>query len=399
MTWLYDLFITGSVAGSVLIIMVVATAGLLLGSLRIFGIGLGIAGVLFSGLLIGHLGAVVSPEVLEFARDFGLVLFVYAVGIQVGPSFLATFRRHGLPLNLVVIGSVIFSTILAAVISRVAKIEVPAAVGMLSGAVTNTPSLGAAQTALGDIPGVTREMSQLPGLGYAVSYPFGVLGPIFVILLSQPLFRKLRNNGTPVDTIMSDSAPSDSNSPSSMVGLVLPMVTGILLGVLVGALPVPIKGLPAPLRLGMAGGPLVVAIILGARGRFGPLDWRLSPAAGGLLRDFGVVIFLACVGLISGKRFVETLIMGDGLKWMGYSLVITSLPLVLIVLVTRYGLKKNYATTCGILAGSETNPAALAFGATHTHSDEVTLAYATVYPLTMVLRVLATQVFVLLLMR
>jgi AspT/YidE/YbjL antiporter-like protein len=398
MTWLYDLFRTGSVAGSVFIIMLVATAGLLFGSIRIAGIGLGIAGVLFSGLLAGHLGVVISPEVLEFARDFGLILFVYAVGIQVGPCFLATFRRQGLSLNLVVTGSVLLSTILAAIISRVAKIEVPVAVGMLSGAITNTPSLGAAQTALRDIPGVTAQVSQLPGLGYAVSYPFGVMGPILMMLISQPLFRKLKKGEVAAAPVIPSITTPRSGHPSA-IGLVLPIVLGLTLGILVGAIPVPIKGLPAPLRLGMAGGPLIVAIILGARGSIGSLNWRLSHAAGGLLRDFGVVIFLSCVGLISGKRFVETLVAGDGLKWMAFATIITALPLVFITLVSRYGLKTSYSTTCGILAGSETNPAALAFGATHKPSEEITLAYATVYPLTMVLRVLATQVFVLLLMR
>lgn len=377
----------------------VAAIGLLLGRLRVGAVSLGIAGVLFAGLAVAHLGAVVQPLVLEFTRDFGLVLFVYAVGIQVGPGFLASFRRNGLPLNLIAAASVLLSSLLAALISRTAHLEVPAAVGMLSGAVTNTPSLGAAQAALRDLPSYTEQTGLLPGLGYAVSYPFGVVGPILAMLLFEPLFRALKG-----DRVRRHAGEKKVNPPPPPVSTpnadqVLPIAVGLVFGVFVGSIPIPVHGLPAPLRLGLAGGPLIVAIMLGARGRLGPFDWRLRNDTAAFMRDFGVVLFLACVGLISGARFVETLVAGDGVKWMALAAIITFVPLIMVATLARFGVHASFPMTCGLLSGSTTNPAALAFGLAHVKSNEVTLTYATIYPLTMVLRVLATQLFVLLLMR
>jgi putative transport protein len=177
------------------------------------------------------------------------------------------------------------------------------------------------------------------------------------------------------------------------------MFLGIALGVVVGSIPLPVRGLPAPLRLGLAGGPLVVAIALSARARIGPLTWRMSPEASTLLRDVGIALFLSCVGLIAGRRLVETLTVGDGVRWMAWATLITLTPMILAAVAARGLLKADYASTCGLMAGSMTDPAALAFSWSVTKSDATMMAYATVYPLTMVLRVLSTQVFVLLLTR
>jgi AspT/YidE/YbjL antiporter-like protein len=406
MDWLVDLFTTGSVPGSVLLIALVAALGLAIGSVRVRGASLGIAGVLFAGLLLGHLGVVVEPVVLEFARDFGLVLFVYAIGVAVGPGFFAPLRRHGIGLNLISVGNVVLGSVLAALVGRIAQTGTPVAVGILAGASTNTPSLGAAQTALRDIPGYTEQLGQLPALGYAVSYPFGVVGVILAMLLARPLFRGSERKGAGLlDTVSADGTGSDSDgrevSPEAdRPGQVqvMPIFIGIGLGVLIGSIPVPVQGLPAPLRLGLAGGPLVVAILLSARERIGPFTWRTPAALHEPLRDIGIVMFLACVGIIAGRRFVETIAVGDGLRWMAWGTAVTFIPTFSVALVGRAFFKGGYPSTCGLMAGCTTNPVALAFAATSTQAEAVTLAYATVYPLTMVLRVLSTQLFVLLLM-
>jgi putative transport protein len=176
---------------------------------------------------------------------------------------------------------------------------------------------------------------------------------------------------------------------------VLPIFLGISLGVLLGSVPVPVRGLPAPLKLGLAGGPLVVATALSAAGRIGPLSWHLPERANLLLREVGIVLFLACVGIRSGDRFLETLVAGDGLEWMAWATLITFVPVVLAAVIATVFLQQSYPTVCGMLAGSMTDPPALAFAAAMTGSTETTLAYATVYPLTMVLRVLSAQLIVL----
>ena len=189
MSWLVELFSGESVATSVLILSVVAAVGIALGSLRVYGISLGIAGVLFSGLFFSHFGFHINAHVLEFAREFGLILFVYTIGLQVGPGFISSLRRDGLPLNLMAAGIVILGAIIAILISMLGGVEMPVAVGLFSGATTNTPSLAAAQSALADVSGYTDEMGKLPGLGYAVAYPFGIMGIIITMLLARVAFR------------------------------------------------------------------------------------------------------------------------------------------------------------------------------------------------------------------
>ena len=179
---------------------------------------------------------------------------------------------------------------------------------------------------------------------------------------------------------------------------IMPIFIGIALGVLLGSLPLALPGMPAPLKLGLAGGPLVVAIVLARLGHIGPLVWFMPPAANHVLREIGIVLFLAVVGLKSGGRFVETLVDGDGLMWMGYGVLITLIPLLVIGFVARLWKKLNYLTVCGLLAGSMTDPPALAFANAIAPSGASSLAYATVYPLVMCLRILAPQIMVLLLM-
>lgn len=558
--WLVALLKTSSVAQAVIVLSVVAATGLALGSVKVARIGLGIAGVLFSGLIIGHFLArwniKLDDQVLEFSREFGLILFVYTIGVQVGPGFLASLRREGLPLNIMAASIVLLGAGVAVALHFVFGVEIPVVMGMLSGATTNTPSLAAAQQALKDVPGVTEEMLKLPGLGYAVCYPFGIMGIILTMLLIKRFFNinpqteadtlakihasgnppvstlnlevrnpslvglplsrvpTLTNSGVVVSRVMQNGqtevarsdtvlqlgdvlhavgtrerleelkvvigdeskvdlklTPSDIlsrrvlvtrsaalgktiselnlqerfgvnvtrinragvdlspvptlklqfadnlvvvgnhaglNQAAAEVGdsakklnhpQIIPVFIGIALGVLIGSWPIEIPGMPAPVKLGLAGGPLIVAIILSRLGNVGPLVWFLPLSANLILREIGIVLFLAAVGLKSGDRFLPTLVEGSGLWWMLGGIAITFIPLMIVGLIARAKYKVNFLSLCGLLAGSMTDPPALAFATAVTNSDAPSVAYATVYPLTMILRVLTAQAVVMFLMR
>lgn len=556
MEWLTDLLFTESIAGSVLILSVVAALGLALGSIRIYSVQLGIAGVLFSGLVCGHFGMGMNEHVLEFAREFGLILFVYTIGLQVGPGFFSSLKREGLPLNLMAASIVLLGVAVTICIIFFGGIETPVAVGMFSGGTTNTPSLAAAGQALRDTPNYTDEMGKLPGLGYAVAYPFGIMGIIIAMLLVRVVFRidvqkedkqlkrsqcvqtkpvarinlkvenpnldgvtlcevpmlsqsgivfsrimhgdevavvtpetglhlgdtvlavgpqdklhalqllfgresevdlhelpghittqrlivtrkralgctvaslnfdikynvqitRIRRAGVELtpgpgvklqfgDTVIAVGESQNLEQAARALGnstkelnhpQVVPIFVGVALGVILGSLPIAVPGVPAPVKLGLAGGPLLVAIILSRVNRIGPLIWYMPSSANFMVRELGIILFLACVGLKSGDRFVETLLDGDGFLWMALATLITIIPLLTVAFVGRLVLKTNYMNLCGLLAGSMTDPPALAFAGTVTNSEAPTVAYATVYPLTMILRILSAQILVLLLMR
>ncbi len=555
MNWLTQLLHGDGIAHTVLVISAAAAAGLALGSLKIKGIGLGIAGVLFSGLALGHFGVTVSAPVLEFAREFGLILFVYTIGMQVGPGFFASLRREGLPLNLMAASIVLLGAGITIAIAKLGGVPVAAAVGLFSGATTNTPSLGAAQEAIRSLPHAPPDASLMPGLGYAVAYPFGIIGIILTMLLLRALFRvdlkketaalldktrktaeKLANvtlvvtnenfdghrlteipglaglgvvisrikhhgadqvhlakpdeiihtgdtlhavgpalgleklrlmigqlsrvdlrsvkshlvmrrvivtkkailgktlaeldfldehevtvtritraeidlSATPEqrlqfgDMLVLVGSESDIASVSTFLGNslkklnhteLIPVFVGIGLGVLIGSIPLAFPGIPAPVKLGLAGGPLLVAILLSRIGRIGPLLWYMPNNANFAIREIGIVLFLSCVGLHAGEKFADTLVHGDGLKWMLMAALITVAPLMLVGLFARIFLKTNYVSICGLLAGSMTDPPALAFANTVSRSDAPSTSYATVYPLTMLLRVVCAQLIVLL---
>jgi putative transport protein len=556
MEWFADLFTPASVAGSVLVLALVAASGLTLGSVSVRNIRLGIAGVLFTGLLFGHFKLTLDPHVMEFAREFGLILFVYTIGVQVGPGFFSSLKKEGLPLNLMAAAVVLLGAGVTVGIIFLAGVETPVAVGLFSGATTNTPSLGAAQAALADTPGYTPDIGKLPGLGYAVAYPFGIMGIILTMIgvrylfridlarEESELYRSLCRNERPAvdrinlkienpnlegvclaevpilnqsgvvfsrilhegdlsvvcpdtcvhtgdivlavgpkdklhalqllfgsesdvdlhalpgkitsrrllvtrkkvlgktvaqlnfdikygvqitrvnragidlspgpgvklqlgDTVIAVGEEHNLGEAASILGNstkqlnhpeVIPVFVGIALGVLLGSFPVFVPGMPAPVRLGLAGGPLLAAITLSRIGRIGPLVWYMPSSANFMVRELGIILFLACVGLKSGDQFVATLLHGDGLRWMALAALITLLPLVIVALAGRVFFKMNYLNLCGLLAGSMTDPPALAFAGSVTGSEAPTVAYATVYPLTMILRILAAQVLVLLLM-
>ena len=551
MNWLMDLLTGHSVAHSVLVLSAVITLGVALGHLKYRGVGLGIAGVLFTGLVFGHFHLTVNDEVLEFTREFGLILFVYTIGMQVGPGFFASFRKQGLKLNLMAAAIVFLGVGVALAIYYIAGLPLEVVVGLLAGAVTNTPSLGAAQQALTDRLAQTPELAQMPGLGYAVAYPFGIMGIIMTMLLVRVLFRinpsreaedfekqhsaggavpvnynievtNPRLAGQPVPTLASilktefvisrllrgdevivptgetklqlgdilhvvctqESAdklailvgdvskvdvrevPSQLTARNILItqndavgksireldlmrrygvaitrvhragielvataGMelnfgdrvtvvgseaaikkvsvelgdslkqlnypnILPVFIGIILGVLLGSLPISIPGVPAPVKLGLAGGPLLIAIFMSRYARVGPVVWYLPQSANLTLREVGIALFLACVGLRSGGKFVETLVHGDGVYWMMLAALITLIPLLIVGFVARAVYKVNFLSVCGLLAGSMTDPPALSFANSIAASDAPSITYASVYPLVMFLRILTAQALV-----
>ncbi|WP_445368315.1 putative transporter [Methylomonas sp. BW4-1] len=551
MSWLLSLFNQDSVPHTLLIISLVVASGLVLGRVALAGIQLGIAGVLFSGLLFGHFQLSINPEVMHFLREFGLVLFVYAIGLQVGPSFVSSFFRYGLRLNGMAAAIVLLGALITVLIGIVGEIPMPVAVGLFSGATTNTPSLAAAQQVLGGIAGIDSETLKMPGLGYAVAYPFGIAGIILAMLLNKRLFKvdiadeaksfadqqqqdthvpiwkdlrvenpnlngltlsqipffegmnvvmtRILHNGAvdvagqesrlaigdtirlvgerePLEqlkiligpesdidlkqiatnlqsrrlvvtnkpainqtvgnlcmlygvTISRIHRPDVEFSPTSNVHVhfgdelnvvghqealnsiekalgnsleelnhpqIMPIFIGISLGVLLGSLPMYLPGIPSAVKLGMAGGPLLVAIMLSRVGNWGTMTWHLPKSSNIILKDIGIVLFLACVGLHSGDQFVETLVKGDGFYWMACAAMITLLPLLIIAAVGRIVYKLNFLTLCGLLAGSMTDPPALAFANNLSPAAAVSMAYATVYPLVMILRIIAAQLIILL---
>ena len=540
------------IALTVSVLALVAVVGLWLGNIKIRGVGFGIGGVLFGGIFVGHfadqLGWVLSADMLHFIQEFGLILFVYTIGIQVGPGFFASLRVSGLRLNLFAFGIVVMGGLGTAILHKLFAIPLPVVLGIFSGAVTNTPALGAGQQILRDLD-IPADVVDQMGMSYAMAYPFGICGILLSMWLVRVLFRinveqeakehestltnghaliktinirvenpnlnnmaiqdvPILNSATIIcsrlkrdDTLMVPSPdtliqhgdllhlvgqPADLNNarlvigqevdtslstrgtdmrvervvvtnekvlgkkirdlqvkerydvvisrlnragvelvasqdaslqfgdilnlvgrPSSidavanMVGnaqqklqqvQMLPVFIGVGLGVMLGSIPLYVPGFPVAMKLGLAGGPLIMALILGRIGSIGKLYWFMPPSANLALRELGIVLFLAVVGLKSGGDFVDTLVNGEGMSWVGYGIFITAIPLITVGLLARMFAKMNYLTLCGMLAGSMTDPPALAFANNlHATSGAAALSYATVYPLVMFLRIITPQ--------
>ncbi|HFT0807275.1 TPA: putative transporter [Escherichia coli] len=540
------------IALTVSILALVAVVGLFIGNVKFRGIGLGIGGVLFGGIIVGHFvsqaGMTLSSDMLHVIQEFGLILFVYTIGIQVGPGFFASLRVSGLRLNLCAVLIVIIGGLVTAILHKLFDIPLPVVLGIFSGAVTNTPALGAGQQILRDL-GTPMEMVDQMGMSYAMAYPFGICGILFTMWMLRVIFRvnveteaqqheSSRTNGgaliktinirvenpnlhdlaikdvpilngdkiicsrlkreetlkvpspdtiiqlgdllhlvglpadlhnaqlvigQEVDTSLSTKGtdlrvervvvtnenvlgkrirdlhfkerydvvisrlnragvelvasgdislqfgdilnlvgrPSAIDAVANVLGnaqqklqqvQMLPVFIGIGLGVLLGSIPVFVPGFPAALKLGLAGGPLIMALILGRIGSIGKLYWFMPPSANLALRELGIVLFLSVVGLKSGGDFVNTLVNGEGLSWIGYGALITAVPLITVGILARMLAKMNYLTMCGMLAGSMTDPPALAFANNlHPTSGAAALSYATVYPLVMFLRIITPQ--------
>lgn len=555
MEWIKDLLWGSGIGHSILIISVVIAAGIQLGKIKIFGISLGVTLVLFMGILLGHFGFHVHPELLHFFKEFGLILFVFSVGMQVGPGFFSSFKKGGITLNMLACGIVFLGVVTTIVIHYITGIPISTMVGIMSGAVTNTPGLGAAQQAYNDLFGKGDETI---ALGYAVAYPLGVVGiilsllfvryvfrinlnkeadklteeagkenheaaaislvvknpavfeytiaeisrlmeprefvisrvqysdthkidiadanttlhendKIFVITTSQDAeairtfigeeidmdrkqwiptesqlisrrivvtktelngkslgslqLRRLhgvnvtRVNRAGVDLVANPGLPIQIGDRLTVVGseVAITKVTellgnsmkrlnepnlvtiflGIALGIVLGSIPFVFPGIPQPVKLGLAGGPLIVAILISRFGYKYKLITYTTLSANLMLREVGIALFLACVGLSAGEGFVDTIVNKGGYTWIGYGFLITTIPLLIIGSIGRYFCKINYFTLMGLIAGSTTDPPALAYANATAGNDSPAVGYATVYPLTMFLRVLSAQLLIL----
>jgi putative transport protein len=553
MNWLTELITGTGIAHSILLLSVVIAIGLSLGKVKIFGISLGTTWILFFGIFLGHFGLQINPEVLHFMKEFGLILFIYSIGMQVGPSFFSSFKKGGITLNLLATGVVFLGVITAYIIHLITDTPISTMVGILSGAVTNTPGMGAAQQTFTDITGAADPTI---ATAYAVAYPLGVVGIILTLVLFRYIFKinpekekanldsqsetklteanmfslvvenpaivnkplheikkliekefvisrvlhlksgelvvpktdtvleendkvlvvsnlqnidqiealigqridmdrtqwnkldsqlvsrriaitksgingksigqlKLRNlfginitrvNRAGVDLIAEPGLKLQLGDRVTVVGSeasiaevekflgnslkrlrepnLIAIFIGISLGVLLGSIPFTIPGIPQPVKLGLAGGPLIVSILIS---KFGPkykLVTYTTMSANLMLREIGIAIFLACVGIGAGEGFVETILAG-GYKWIGYGAIITVLPLLIIGTIGRKVYKINYFVLMGMISGSMTDPPALAFANSTAGNDVPAVSYATVYPLTMFLRVITAQLLIL----
>lgn len=555
MNWINDLLWGEGIGHSILLLSLVIAVGIQLGKIKVFGVSLGITLVLFVGILMGHFGFTINHNVIHFFKEFGLILFVYSVGMQVGPGFFSSFRKGGITLNMLACGIVFLGVITAIIIHYAAGIPIATVVGILSGAVTNTPGLGAAQQAYSDMYGVADETI---ALGYAVAYPLGVVGIILAIIIIRYVFRvsfekekeKLDNEDTshaneakPVSLIVKNPAifgksvselsnllehndfvisrvwrndnkqieiasagttlqeddkifvittEQDAERIKAFIGEEIDMerkqwirmesqfvnrrilitkpelngkrlgqlklrklyginitrinragvdlvakpgltlqvgdrvnvvgtetsisnvekvlgnsmkrlnepnlitiFIGIALGIILGSIPFTFPGIPQPVKLGLAGGPLIVAILISRFGYHYKLITYTTQSANLLLREIGITLFLACVGLSAGNGFVDTIVNNGGLTWIGYGFIMTFVPLIIIGCIGRYFYKINYFTLMGLIAGSMTDPPALAYSNATAGNDAPSVGYATVYPLTMFLRVLTAQLLIL----
>ena len=550
LSWFHDLFLGSGIAHSIFVLTLAIAAGVFLGNqLKFKGITLGVTWILFVAIAFSHFGMRLDSQVETFAKDFGLILFVYSIGLQVGPSFFSSFGKGGLKLNMLAMGIVFLGCVTAYLIHLLSGVDIATMTGVLFGAVTNTPGLGAAQQAYADMRGVAN-----PDIasGYAMAYPLGVVGIIFVLMLMRWVFRikldkeearveaekgtqkeiefiditltnpqvegtlikdlghlcnmklivsrlvhpngedempdvntvlhcgdrvrvvtdadheksvlllgeqtqlpeqdkkaahlvskhitvtrselngkrigelniraiyhvsitRIRRAGIELlatrdlylqlgDRLTVVGEEKDVEKVAKYVGsstkrLDMPNLAaifcGIGIGVALGMLPIILPALSQPFKLGLAGGTLIIAILLGY---FGP-KWHIvtytTSSANLMIREIGIAMFLAAVGFGAGKTFVPTLLAG-GYMWIGYGVIITLLPLLIAALVGRLWLKLDYFTLMGLIAGSTTDPPALAYATAQSSvNDRAAVAYSTVYPLTMFLRVLTGQMMIL----
>ncbi len=556
MGWLFELHRTQPIAHAIGALAFVCVLGMALGSLKFRGIGLGTAGVLFAGIVVGHFGNPVDHHTLDFVKEFGLILFVFTIGLQLGPGFFAALRDQGVKMNLLAAAIVILGAVGAPLIGWLAGFDQAAVLGIFSGASTNTPSLGAATQTLQSVPDIAPDRLALPALAYAVTYPtaiVGIIGSLLALKLilridpareasdfaakNQPNIEPLERrtlvvtnpnlDGLRIDAIPGrieskvtishirigeetvaatdativhiDSQLAAVGTPTNlerferivgqrsekelafaetnitfrrvvvtdrdvlgktvgelnlddrfgvavtrvtradlemsavpglrlqfgdMITIVgreedldraaeavgnsakelnethfIPLFIGLVLGIALGTMPIPFPGLPQPIRLGLAGGPLIVALILGRIGRIGRQVWHMPTNTNLAFREFGIALFFAAVGLGAGAKFFATVFSATGLSWLLAGACVTVLPLLLVGVFARVVLKMNFIDLSGLIAGSMTDPPALAFASNIAGSEAPAVGYATVYPLTTLLRILSAQVLAIVLFR
>ena len=387
--WFINLLTNGGVGTTVLMLAVSIFVGLLLGKLKFKGITLGITWVLFVGILLSACGVTCNHDMLHVVKEFGLILFVTGVGLQVGPGFFKSFAKGGLTMNLMALANVALGVGITVLIAKLASQELTDMAGVYAGAITNTPGLSAAQQAVGDL-GIEGAADRLAA-GYAVAYPLAVVGMIVTCLILRP------KNLSAEPTAEAESGVQSAETGKKKGGILLiPVFVVIALGILLGSIPIPV-GMKAPVKLGLAGGPLVVALVAGWLGvKKGWYGTDFTEGQGvHMLREVGIALFLAGVGLSAGGQFVETVQVHY--MWVLYGVIITLVPPLLVAGFGRLVLKMNWYTLAGFIGGSHTDPPTLAFA--NTVAPEgcklPNTGYATVYPLTMFLRIFTAQLLVL----
>ena len=390
-----NLFTGSGVGPTVLYLAVSIFVGLLLGKIKIANVSLGITWVLFVGIALSACGVSLNHDMLHVIKEFGLILFVVAVGLQVGPGFFRSFKKGGLAMNLMALANVALGVLITVVIAKVANQDLADMAGVYTGAITNTPGLSAAQQAVNDL-GIAGASDRLAA-GYAVAYPLAVVGMIVTCILLRPLCRiDLKKEPSTEESLeLKAEKQATPTSQRHKVNLI-PIFVIIALGIIVGSIPIPV-GMKAPIKLGLAGGPLVVAIIgswLGVKKNWFTTEFTESHGVW-MLREVGIALFLAGVGLGAGGQFVETV--QEHYMWVIYGVLITMIPPIMVGLFGRLVLKVNYYTLMGFIGGSHTDPPTLAFA--NTVAPEgcklPNMGYATVYPLTMFLRIFTAQLLVL----
>lgn len=391
-----NLFTGSGVGPTILFLALSIFLGILLGKIKIAKISLGITWVLFVGIAFSACGITLNADMLHVIKEFGLILFVVAVGLQVGPGFFRSFKKGGLAMNLMALVNVALGVVITIVIAKVANQDLADMSGVYTGAITNTPGLSAAQQAVSDM-GFVGGSDRLAA-GYAVAYPLAVVGMIMTCILLRPICRINLKNEPASDNAVEAKSEKQATPVSQRhkVNLV-PIFVIIALGIIVGSIPIPV-GMKAPVKLGLAGGPLVVALVgswLGVKRGWFTTEFTDSHGVW-MLREVGIALFLAGVGLSAGGQFVATV--QEHYMWVVFGIVITMVPPILVGLFGRLVLKMNYYTLMGFIGGSHTDPPTLAFANT-VAPDGCKLpntGYATVYPLTMFLRIFTAQLLVLL---
>ena len=397
MNWFVNLMTNGGVGTTVLMLSVSIFAGLLLGKFKIKGISLGITWVLFVGIILSALGISCNHDMLHIIKEFGLILFVTAVGLQVGPGFFKSFKKGGLAMNLMALVNVALGVVITIVIAKLAGEELTDMAGVYTGAITNTPGLSAAQQTVRDL-GMDTAADRLAN-GYAVAYPLAVVGMILTCIVLRPLCRiDLQKEPTVAEDLVQNRQKQDTPVSQRHKVNLIPIFVIIALGIVLGSIPIPV-GMSAPVKLGLAGGPLVAALIgswLGVKKGWFTTEFTESHGVW-MLREVGIALFLAGVGLGAGSSFIST-IQAGGYMWILYGFIITVVPPLLVALFGRLVLKINYYTLMGFIGGAHTDPPTLAF-ANNIAPEGCKLpntGYATVYPLTMFLRIFTAQLLVLL---
>ena len=546
MDWLVDLFTGNGIATAVIVLALTIAIGLLLNRIKFGSVSLGVTWVLFAGIILSHFGLTIDHQICHFIKEFGLILFVYSIGIQVGPSFISSLRDGGIRLNMLAVMIILIGCCICYGIHVITGESLTTMVGVLSGAVTNTPGLGAAQSV------VSSEDASTMATAYAVAYPLGVVGIILSMLIIRWIFRikidreaskasrsdaprtvrvdvrvtnhaifgktieeilritrshfvvarifdhenqqRIASGSTQLqendilrivvsnqevelvqsligDVVKVDAAEwgsasshlekrrivvtkpelngkhigdlhirenynvtitrvvragielvatyelrlqmgdvvvvvgraNDLDQVSTILGNsvkrldrpnLFPIFLGMFLGVLFGSIPIAIPGIPMPVKLGLAGGPLIVAILLAKYGPKYKISTFTTNSANMMIREIGISLFLAAVGLGAGEGFIEAVANG-GYWWILFGFAITVLPLLIVGIIARKGMKMDYFTVMGLMSGAMTDPPALAYANTVATNDRAAVAYATVYPLTMFLRIFTAQILAL----